>query len=68
MAHIRKTASGRFEARFRGPDGTEHAKRFTTRRDAQTFLDRLGVDRQAGRWRDPRLESRRGSATDPAHG
>ncbi|MFP5256092.1 MAG: tyrosine-type recombinase/integrase [Acidimicrobiia bacterium] len=54
MAHIRKTASGRFEARFRGPDGTEHAKRFTTRRDAQTFLDRLGVDRQAGRWRDPR--------------
>lgn len=54
MAHIRKTPSGRFEARFRGPDGTEHAKRFATRRDAQSYLDRLGVDRQAGRWRDPR--------------
>jgi len=54
MAHIRKTSSGRFEARFRGPDGSEHAKRFNTRRDAQTFLDRHGVDRQAGHWRDPR--------------
>ncbi len=54
MAHIRKTPSGRFEARFRGPDGKEHAKRFATRRDAQSYLDRLGVDRQAGRWRDPR--------------
>ena len=28
MAHIRKMSNGRFEARYRGPDGTEHAKRF----------------------------------------
>ncbi len=54
MAHIRKLPNGRFEARYRGPDGKEHAKRFAGKRGAQAFLDRLGVDRQAGRWRDPR--------------
>ncbi len=37
MAHIRKTSSGGFEARYRGPDGREHAKRFPTRRTAQAF-------------------------------
>ncbi len=54
MAHIRKTSNGRFEARYRSPDGTERASRFETRRDAQAFLDQVGVDRQVGRWRDPR--------------
>ncbi len=54
MAHIRKAPSGSFEARFRAPDGSERAKRFATRRDALVFLDRLGIDRHAGRWRDPR--------------
>ena len=54
MAHIRKASSGRFEVRFRAPDGSERSKRFSTRRDAQAFLDRLSIDRHAGRWRDPR--------------
>lgn len=54
MAHIRKIPNGRFEARYRGPDGKERAKRFGSKRDAQVFLDQLGVDREAGRCRDPR--------------
>jgi integrase len=54
VAHVRKTSSGRFEARYRGPDGKEYAKRFLTKREAQAFLDHLGTDRLAGRWRDPR--------------
>jgi integrase len=54
LAHVRKTSSGRFEARYRGPDGKERAKRFLTKREAQAFLDHLGTERRAGRWRDPR--------------
>ena len=54
MAHIRKTDSGRFEVRHRAPDGQERSRRFATRRDAQAFIDRVGVDRQNGTWRDPR--------------
>src|SRR5438045_791390 len=54
MAHIRKTTSGRFEARYRAADGTERARRFATKRDAQAFLDRVGVDRRDGAWRAPR--------------
>ncbi len=54
MAHLRKTPNGRHEARYRAPDGTERAKRFATKRDAQAFLERQGVARQTGRWRDPR--------------
>lgn len=54
MAHIRKTDSGRFEVRYRAPDGQERSRRFATRRDAQAFIDRVGVDRQNGTWRDPR--------------
>jgi len=54
VAHIRKTDSGRFEVRYRAPDGQERSRRFATRRDAQAFIDRVGVDRQNGTWRDPR--------------
>lgn len=54
MAHIRKLPKGRFEARYRAPDGNERSRRFTTKRDAQAHLDQIGVDRRAGTWRDPR--------------
>jgi len=53
MSHIRKVPSGRFEARYRGPDGKEHSRRFDTKRSAIEFLDRLGIDRVEGTWRDP---------------
>jgi len=54
VAHIRKTPSGRFEVRYRAPDGQERSRRFVARRDAQAFIDQVGVDRQRGSWRDPR--------------
>ncbi len=54
MSHIRKTPSGKFEVRYRAPDGQERSRRFTARRDAQAFIDRVGVERQSGTWRDPR--------------
>ena len=54
MAHIRKLPNGRFEARYRAPDGRERSRRFATRREARAYLDQVGVDRRAGAWRDPR--------------
>jgi integrase len=54
VAHIRKLPNGRFEARYRAPDGHERSRRFLTKREAQAYLDRVGVDRRAGTWHDPR--------------
>ena len=54
MAHIRKLPNGRFEARYRAPDGRERSRRFTTKREAQAHLDQIGVDRRTGSWTDPR--------------
>ena len=53
MGHVRRVDSGRWEARYRGPDGRERSRRFSTRRDAQAFLERTGADQQRGEWRDP---------------
>jgi integrase len=53
MGHLRKAPSGRWEARYRGPDGREHSRRFPTKREAQAFLERTGADQQRGEWRDP---------------
>jgi integrase len=53
MGHLRRVDSGRWEARYRGPDGREHSRRFSTKREAQAFLERTGADRQRGEWRDP---------------
>jgi integrase len=54
VAHVRKLPNGRFEARYRAPDGRERSRRFPTKREAQAHLDQVGVDRRAGVWRDPR--------------
>ena len=53
MGHLRRAPSGRWEARYRGPDGREHSRRFPTKREAQAFLERTGADQQRGEWRDP---------------
>lgn len=55
MSHVRKAASGKWEARYRGPEGREHSKRFKTKREAMQFLERVGTDRQRGEWREPGL-------------
>jgi hypothetical protein len=54
VAHIRKLPNGRFEARYRAPDGRERSRRFPTKREAQAYLDQVGVDRRVGTWHDPR--------------
>jgi integrase len=53
MGHLRRAESRSWEARYRGPDGREHSRRFRTRREAQAFLERTGADQQRGEWRDP---------------
>jgi hypothetical protein len=53
MGHLRRVDGQRWEARYRGPDGREHSRRFSTRREAQAFLERTGADRQRGEWPDP---------------
>jgi hypothetical protein len=53
MSHVRRLPNGRFEARYRGPDGREHSRRFAIKRDAQTFRANILIERQLGAWRDP---------------
>jgi hypothetical protein len=37
MAHVRKLAPKRWQARYRGPDRREHAHNFTRELDAKRF-------------------------------
>ncbi|MBW8825255.1 MAG: tyrosine-type recombinase/integrase [Acidobacteria bacterium] len=53
MGHVRRVESGRWEARYRAPDGRERSRRFGTKREAQWFLSRTEADRQRGEWLDP---------------
>ena len=54
MAHIRKTDAGSWQARYRAPDGSERARNFTRRVDAETFLATVETDMLRGDWTDPR--------------
>ncbi len=54
MAHIRKTDAGTWQARYRAPDGSERARNFTRKVDAETFLATVETDRVRGDWTDPR--------------
>ena len=54
MAHIRKTAAGTWQARYRAPDGSERARNFTRKIDAETFLATVETDMLRGDWTDPR--------------
>ena len=53
MGHVRRMPNGRYEARYRIADGRERSQRFSTKRDAQRFLERVGADQQRGDWCDP---------------
>ena len=53
MGHVRRAPSGRYEARYRSVNGIEHSQRFTTKREAQRFLERIGAEQQRGDWCDP---------------
>jgi integrase len=58
---IRKLPSGRFQARYTGPDGNTYAGRssegraltFDARAYAERYLSRVDADIQAGRWETP---------------
>ena len=54
MAHIRKLNTGRYQARYRGPDGREHARNFARKVDAERFLTTAEGAKLAGEWVDPR--------------
>jgi hypothetical protein len=53
MAHVQKR-NGRWQARYRGPDGLERSKRFSRKVDAEHWLDTNGADIVRGSWVDPR--------------
>ena len=54
MASIAKRPDGRYRARYRGPDGIEHAKHFTRKTDAQRWLDEQTAAMVTGHYVDPR--------------
>lgn len=55
MSVIRKKPSGRYEARYRDPNGRLRGKTFSTKREAQQFLARTGTAIVDQAWRDPAL-------------
>ena len=53
MAHIQKR-DGRWQARYRGPDGKEYSKRFDRKVDADAWLTAEKAKIPRGEWIDPR--------------
>lgn len=57
MAHgdgsIRSTPTGRFIARYWGPDHRQHSRTFDRKTDARTWLAEARVDSRRGSWIDP---------------
>jgi integrase len=56
VAHVQKR-NGKYQARFRGPDGKEHTKRFERKVDAEKWLVTNGSDLVRGSWIDPTASS-----------
>ena len=54
MASIQKRPNGKWRARYRDPEGREHARHFDRKVDAQTWLDTVTADLLTGRYVDPR--------------
>ncbi|MGH9070326.1 MAG: tyrosine-type recombinase/integrase [Acidimicrobiales bacterium] len=54
MSSIRRTPGGRWEARYRDPEGRQHGPTFATKGDARRFLERVGSQMQRGGWVDPK--------------
>jgi integrase len=52
---VRKLASGRWQARYLGPDGQRHKapETFETKSDAQDWLNLVRADIERNHWRDP---------------
>ena len=54
MAHVRKTADGTWQARYRAPDGRERARNFRRKVEAEAFLATIEADKLRGERTDPR--------------
>jgi integrase len=52
VAHIQKR-NGKWQARYRGPDGKERTRRFERKVDAENWLVTNGADIARGLWIDP---------------
>lgn len=57
MAHVKKLPTGRWQARYRGPDGRERARNFDRKVDAERWLTQTEAAKLRGEWVDPRLAS-----------
>ena len=55
MAHIRKKGAGQWQVRYRDPAGTERARTYRRKADAEKFLVTVEADKLRGTWADPRL-------------
>lgn len=57
FGRVRRLPSGRYQARYRGPDGVDHAapSTFATKTDAERWLARTEVEIHDDHWRDPDL-------------
>src|SRR4051812_1946475 len=55
FGRVRKLASGRYQARYRGPDGLDHPApvTFTSKREADRFLSLVEADITNGKWYAP---------------
>jgi integrase len=55
FGRVRKLASGRYQARYRGPDGLDHPApaTFTSKREADRFLSLVEADIANGKWYSP---------------
>lgn len=53
MSSIRRKPSGRYEARYRDPNGRSRGRTFATKAEAKRYLDRVGTEMVDGTYRDP---------------
>lgn len=53
MASVSKLPTGKWRARYRGPDGRQRAKHFTRKVDAQQWLDDVTAAVVSGAWTRP---------------
>jgi hypothetical protein len=67
FGNIRKLPSGRYQARYQGPDGRDYTARkdsgapltFDSRQYADGYLSRVSASIQAGKWEAPNSEHAR---------
>jgi hypothetical protein len=48
LAHVRKTAAGTWQARYRAPNGRERARNFRRKVEAEAFLATIEADKLRG--------------------